>query len=118
MPVPMFMKVLLLALMAGALGTAPAAAQPRLNTGNAEKGKVIAQRLCASCHGLSAAPGAAASSDILSFPAIARQEKATGEYLAGRIIIPHPAMPDIALDIAEIRDVIAYIVSLKPAKAP
>ncbi len=46
-------------------------------------------------------------------PAIARQQKATGEYLAGRIIIPHPAMPDIALDIAEIRDVIAYILSLK-----
>jgi cytochrome c len=113
MPVSTSMKAVLAAVLVGALGMAPAVAQPRLNTGNAERGERIAQRLCASCHALSADAKAAANSDILSFPAIARQPKATGEYLAGRIIIPHPAMPDIALDIAEIRDVIAYIVSLK-----
>lgn len=114
MPVSTLKKVVWAAILGGALGMAPAAAQPRLNTGNAEKGERIAQRLCATCHSLSPeTKGAAANTDILSFPAIARQSKVTGEYLAGRIIIPHPAMPDIALDIAEIRDVIAYILSLK-----
>jgi len=116
MPVRTSAKVLLLAVVAGAFGMAPALAQPRLNTGDADKGKVIAERLCASCHSLSGQPtSGTASSDILSFPAIARQPKTNSEYLAGRIIIPHPAMPDISLNIAEIRDVIAYIMSLRPA---
>ena len=119
MPVHTSLKVLVVAatvgvLGLGAFGMAPAAAQPRLNTGNAENGRKIAERLCASCHSLEARPsGGTSSTDIMSFPAIAAQPKASREYLAGAIIVPHPAMPDTALNIAEIRDVIAYIVSLK-----
>lgn len=116
MLVPMSMKVLLIALMTGALGVAPALAQPRLNTGNADNGRKIAERLCASCHGLDARPSAGTSSaDIMSFREIAAQHKVSREYLAGAIIVPHPAMPDTSLNLAEIRDVIAYIMSLKPA---
>lgn len=119
MPVRTSLKALLVAASVGtvglsAFGMAPAAAQPRLNTGNADNGKKIAERLCANCHGLEARPaGATTSTDIMTFPAIAAQPKATREYLAGAIIVPHPAMPDTALNIAEIRDVIAYIISLK-----
>jgi hypothetical protein len=37
----------------------------------------------------------------------------TAERLAGAIIVPHPAMPGVQLTAAEIRDVVAYILSLK-----
>jgi hypothetical protein len=37
----------------------------------------------------------------------------TAEYLAGKIIIPHPAMPGVALTADEIRDIVSYIVTLK-----
>jgi mono/diheme cytochrome c family protein len=37
----------------------------------------------------------------------------TAEHLAGRIIIPHPAMPGVPLTSTEIRDIVAYIMSLK-----
>jgi hypothetical protein len=46
-------------------------------------------------------------------PAIARRSGSTAEYLAGKIIVPHPAMPGIALTADEVRDIVAYIVSLK-----
>jgi hypothetical protein len=34
------------------------------------------------------------------------------EIIAGRIIIPHPAMPGVALTVDEIRDLALYIMSL------
>lgn len=37
----------------------------------------------------------------------------TPEQIAGRIIVPHPEMPGVSLTAAEIRDIVAYIVSLK-----
>jgi hypothetical protein len=37
----------------------------------------------------------------------------TPERLAGRIIIPHPPMTATQLTVAEMRDIIAYIMSLK-----
>ncbi len=93
--------------------SAGAYAQPRMGTGDAAAGRVVAERLCATCHAL---PGQAVSStnpDMLGFATIAKRPNVSAEYLAGRIIIPHPAMPDTALKVSEIRDVIAYILSLK-----
>jgi hypothetical protein len=51
--------------------------------------------------------------DVPSFLAIARRPGSTAEYLAGKIIVPHPAMPGVALTADEIRDIVAYIVTLK-----
>ncbi len=90
--------------------------QPRLNTGDATNGRAVAERLCASCHGVAApAANSTTNPDVMSFPALAKRPGLSAEYLAGRIIIPHPAMPDTSLKVLEIRDVIAYILSLKPA---
>lgn len=48
-----------------------------------------------------------------SFPAIAGRPGVTAEHLAGRIIVPHPAMPGVPLTAAEIRDIVTYIITLK-----
>jgi mono/diheme cytochrome c family protein len=50
---------------------------------------------------------------VPTFPAIANRPGATAEHLAGRIIAPHPAMPGVPLTVQEIRDIAAYIVTLK-----
>jgi mono/diheme cytochrome c family protein len=80
------------------------------------RGQELARRLCAGCHATEPNGGQAINPDVPSFAAIARQPDATAERLAGRIIVPHPAMPNTQLTVAEIRDVIAYIVTMKPAR--
>jgi hypothetical protein len=40
----------------------------------------------------------------------------SAERLAGRIIVPHPAMPSTQLTVAELRDIIAYIQTMRPAR--
>lgn len=40
------------------------------------------------------------------------------EAIAGRIVIPHPPMPAVALSREEIANVVAYIMTLKDAAAP
>jgi cytochrome c len=80
------------------------------------RGQELARRLCANCHATEPNSGQAINPDVPSFAVIARQPDATAERLAGRIIVPHPAMPNTQLTVAEIRDVIAYIIALKPAR--
>ena len=77
-------------------------------------GRELAGRLCSGCHATDPEGAVVARSDVPSFVAIARSPNVSAERLAGSIIMPHPAMPGIALTRTEIRDLIAYILSLKP----
>jgi len=89
----------------------PSWAQP--GPGDARHGHELAARLCTNCHAIDRQTSSPMRADVPSFPTIANRPGATAERLAGRIIIPHPAMPGVPLTIAEIRDIVAYIVSLK-----
>lgn len=80
---------------------------------NPARGRDVAAHLCTSCHVIDRDAATPMRADIPSFPAIAKRSGATAEYLAGRIIVPHPVMPGVALTAAEIRDVVAYILTLK-----
>ena len=82
--------------------------------GQAEQGKAIAERWCAACHQVSPEQ-TTASADVPSFMTIA-QMRATPSALAalqGFLADPHPVMPDMSLTRQEIRDLVAYIGSLK-----
>jgi cytochrome c len=81
--------------------------------GDPRRGHEIAARVCTNCHVIDRQTSSPVRVDVLSFPAIANRPGATAEHLAGKIIIPHPAMPGVPLTVSEIRDVVAYIVSLK-----
>ena len=96
-----------------ALATHSAAAQTV--PGDAQRGRELAERLCSTCHKVSADSAGPVSTDVLSFPAIATRPGATAEGLAGRIIFPHPAMPGVQLTVKELREVVTYILSLKRA---
>jgi cytochrome c len=102
-----------LALAVG-LTALPGASQAQLlKNADPVRGQELARRLCANCHATEPNGGQAVNPDVPSFAAIARQPNVTAERLAGRIIVPHPAMPNTQLTVAEIRDVIAYIVALQ-----
>ncbi len=99
--------VMVAALLALAGGSAFAA-------GQSEEGKAIAQRWCAACHQVSPEQ-ITASADVPSFMTISEM-RATPSALAaleGFLADPHPVMPDMSLTRREIKDLVAYIGSLK-----
>ena len=104
--------VIAIAAVCGIVVAGPASAQA--NRGDAKRGLELAERLCTSCHIVAPNSAKTANPDVPSFPLIARRTGTTAERLAGRIIIPHPAMPNTQLTLAEIRDVVAYILTLRP----
>ena len=76
-------------------------------------GRQLAERLCSSCHAVMPDGGGTVRADVPSFKSIATKPNSSPERIAGAIIMPHPAMPGVPLTRAEIRDIIAYIGSLK-----
>ncbi len=81
---------------------------------DAAKGHELAEKLCTSCHivGKEAA-GASVPADVPSFLAIASRPGQTAEAIAGRIVLPHPPMPQIQLTRSDIAELATYILSLK-----
>jgi mono/diheme cytochrome c family protein len=109
------MAAIIVAAVCAMTGADPAHAQ--MNTADATRGRELADRLCTGCHITSTASGATiANPDVPSFAAIAKRPDTSAERLAGRIIVPHPAMPTTQLTVGEIRDLIAYILTMKPAR--
>jgi len=77
------------------------------------KGQALAQRLCSNCHNVGGPGASAGRPEVPGFATIAKRPGQTTEGLAGKIIIPHPEMPTISVTLPEIRDIVAYIQSLK-----
>ena len=80
---------------------------------NPQRGHELAEKLCTNCHAIDRKASSPMQADVPSFPAIAKRTGTTAEHLAGKIIVPHPAMPGVPLTAAEIRDIVAYILTLK-----
>ena len=103
-----------LCLLLGLVGNAGALGSER-PLPDIETGRRVAETLCSGCHIVSAGQ-ADAIAGIPSFAAIAGHTGQTPERLAGAIILPHPPMPGIQVTNTELRDIIAYILSLKAAR--
>lgn len=76
------------------------------------RGQEIAERVCAGCHTINGPKGTAIT-DVPSFRAIAGRPNPTAQRLEAFIMTPHRPMPGIPLELSEIRDVVAYILSLR-----
>ena len=87
-----------------------AAAQDR------EAGRRIAERWCINCHRIGPDARGPANDTAPSFPAIAAMASTTAISLNVFLSSPHGRMPDYSLSRAEIRDVSAYILSLRDGK--
>jgi mono/diheme cytochrome c family protein len=80
--------------------------------GNLENGKTLATRWCASCHVVSAEQESA-TTEAPPFETIAKRPADELEKLELFLASPHAPMPPLDLSRTEIRDLIAYITSLK-----
>jgi cytochrome c len=107
----LIIAVLLVILVSRSLSGGEARAQVRDAVGD---GATLATKLCSSCHAVSAS-GATTSvaADVPSFLSIANKPGQNAEAIAGRIVVPHPPMPQIPLTRDEIAAVSAYIMSLR-----
>jgi mono/diheme cytochrome c family protein len=105
------------------LAAAPAAAQDTTPPGDPDRGRELATAVCSACH---VAPAGADESERdeprslpfpegvpLPFEDIANTEGVTAAVLQAWLLSTHPTMPDLVLTPQEIRDVVAYILSLR-----
>ena len=93
------------------LTAAPVLAQPADTT----NGLTLAQKLCSGCHLVSARPQGPVPDGVPSFMAIAARPGIDAARIETTLIQPkHPAMPSPPLDTRQMRDVAAYILSLRP----
>jgi len=80
---------------------------------DAAAGRVLAERLCANCH-VVAVDATRGTTDAPTFPAIAaRDGDISGPWLAFRLLLPHPQMPQVSLNRTEAADLAAYFAALK-----
>lgn len=89
----------------------PGAAEAQ-SKGDATAGRAIAERWCAACHIVSPEQ-TSGSADVLTFMTIAKQAGNDLGPLRLFLADPHPVMPDMSLTRQEIRDLVAYIGSLR-----
>jgi mono/diheme cytochrome c family protein len=79
---------------------------------DARRGEELARQWCAGCH-LVADDQASATTEAPPFATIARRGPDELAALAGLLADPHPPMPDLSLTREEIRDLLAYIATLR-----
>lgn len=99
------------------LGASTSGAGPVTPRPDPAKGRALAERVCIACHVVSQHATSTVAADVPSFSAIANKPGQSMEAIAGRIVIPHPPMPAIALSREEIVDVVAYIMTLRNGAA-
>jgi mono/diheme cytochrome c family protein len=78
-------------------------------TGDPEAGARLVVTTCAQCHGALDVPAGAPA-----FVTIAAMPSTTEESLTIFLQTPHASMPNLVLSWADQRDLIAYILSLRP----
>jgi mono/diheme cytochrome c family protein len=78
-----------------------------------ESGKQIAQTSCSGCHRIAGEEQKTTSDAVPSFSSVAQMKSTTAISLAAFLTTPHANMPNLVLSRSEIRDVSAYILSLR-----
>jgi mono/diheme cytochrome c family protein len=80
--------------------------------GDPQRGRELAEQWCSSCH-LVSAEQQTASTDAPPFETIADRSPDEFSWLEAFLADPHPPMPQLSLSRDEIRDLVAYIASLR-----
>ena len=104
------------AIVAAAASVGEARAQGAAMAEDVAYGKVVAENWCANCHVVSRQARGPLSDAAPPFAAIARMPSTTELSLRAFLRTPHARMPDYQLSQAELDGVVAYILSLRPAR--
>ena len=111
-------KLIVIALGCLLLGASMAFAGAVTSKPDPERGKTLAESLCANCH-LVNSTQQHANVDVPSFREIANKQAQTEGAIMGRIVLPSHPMPEIPLTKREIADLAAYIMTLRdPGERP
>ena len=100
------------------MGVGPAAAAKPLSRASVAKsdvsaGRRLAHALCTNCHVVDAGKSAPALTPAPPFPWIAKRHGVTETSITVWLSTSHPRMPNILLSDTEIRQLSAYIISLR-----
>ncbi|HME20512.1 MAG TPA: c-type cytochrome [Acetobacteraceae bacterium] len=87
----------------------PVAAQ---ETGNVAEGRRLAGMWCSSCHVVTPTAQPTGSNHVPTFAAVARRPSTTPTSLRASLLKPHPEIQNMHATPYELRDLIAYIMSL------
>ncbi len=104
-------KILVFLCSIGALASASPGFGQGL-TGDAERGGLLAERWCSTCHIVSDTQKQA-TTEAPTFQSIAERTPEAIDALAAFLMDPHPPMPDLSLTREDIRDLLLYIESLR-----
>lgn len=108
------MKLLQAVLFLVVAGTSPSIAQEGI--GDPEAGHEIAGEACSDCHAIEAQEGISPTRDATPFQIVADTPGMNERALIAWMTSSHPTMPNLMLEVGELRDVVAYIVSLETGK--
>jgi mono/diheme cytochrome c family protein len=78
-----------------------------------DKGKALAETLCSGCHNVWMGPVEREKNEIPSFYDFANRPDQTPKLLSAGIIFPHPEMPRVPFTNEELKNIVAYIMSLR-----
>ena len=92
----------------------PGKAEPKV--GDPQNGLKTARTLCATCHLIGEPPNSGTAADVPSFSSIANRPNQSTQKLSNWLIEPHVPMPNLHLTRKEIRDLAAYILTLRTAQ--
>ena len=92
------------------LGSAPVVAE---NTGDPVAGRILAEEVCAECHGVLPEQFIIPNVDASHFADVANTPGITAVALRVSLQTSHEKMPNIILTPKQTRDIIEYILSLK-----
>ena len=101
------------ALLAMSLAAGPIAAQER---GAAQAGQALAQRLCAECHAVQPGEVRSPATSAPPFAKIAAVPGMTSAALRAVLQTSHRTMPNVMLQLDELDDLVAYMLSLQSAR--
>jgi mono/diheme cytochrome c family protein len=111
MAMEIVMRTLAASTVVGALAIATAGQAQDL--GDLEQGRRLALDICASCHAVRAGQPLSPNVAAPTFEAVAKTPGMTAAALTVWLTTSHPTMPNIMLSREQIRDVAAYILSLR-----
>ncbi len=81
----------------------------------ARRGEALARSTCVACHGVGAGQAASPITDAPSFQTLAATPGITSMAITVALSTAHKTMPNIQLSPDEMREIAAYIVSLRAA---
>ena len=105
------MKHLLLGAVGASIALAAAAGASADELGNSQAGFVYAKQSCSKCHGISSEDSPLPQAP--RFKVVAEQRGITATALTVWLQTSHPTMPNIIVAPQDMRNVVAYILSLK-----